>query len=584
MVSRTSPSVRLSIILLTIIALLSTSAFVTAPPVADQIAQDGLQVVQSSDGRVSLRLPADWVTIDLVAEEGIFVYASEESAAQGRLNDYRGEPALLVGEGGTLTVFALEDLGLTVVDAGVLESFMEFIVAELDQGGEILEGPTQTTLSSGVLANYVLIQIGNETGFIGVLGFEEGVVLFTATGTNASFAENEAFLFTLVEGIRIPAESGATGQNDVDTTANNVNLVASSDDRLSIIVPEGWFTVDQLAADNVFAFGNTQDGANSRRDILLADDPSTIPVLDSGGVIRVLSSSENNIDSANPDVMPLMGQIEDAFASNGWEIDTPSTGFLAIGDNPGAYIIFDSGPQYGYSVLVAFGEDLVLMTATSTTAKEFGLQQELLFSVVQSISMPAAQAEPTGGNGGSPGGKFPGLGGGPGVALPEVVTFADSDFAFSMPKGWASITNTADEDFEAVFYIGETEAVAQAVQNDEFPAEASGIVILADGDTFGGQSLDDLWAILIPESVDPTLTQSEQANGNDIRWVIYDENDNYRAYYVLVATAENDIVLMIIGGSPDNFEANSVLYEAIFRSIVHGQSGASSGGLGSGSK
>ncbi len=584
MVSRTSPLVRLSIVLLAIIALLSTSAFVAAPPVAEQTAQDGLQVVQSSDGRVSIRLPADWVTIDLVADEGIFVYASEESAAQGRLNDYRGEPALLVGEGGTLTVFSLEDLGLTIVDAGVLQSFMEFIVAELDTGGEILEGPTEGTLSSGALANYVLIQIGNEKGFIGVLGFDEGVILFTATGTNASFAENEALLFSLVETISVPAESGVTSTNNVDSTGSDVNLAASADGSLSIVVPEGWTTIDQLTADNVFAFGNTEDGAASRRDVLLADDPSTIPVVDSGGVVRVLVSSENGIDPTNPDVVPLMGQIEDAFASNGWEIVESVTSFQAVGENPGAYIIFNSGPQIGYSVLVAFGEDLVLMTATSTNAKEFGLQQELLYSVIQSVSMPAQSADNGGNEGTSTGGKFPGLGGGPGVALPEVVTFADTDFAFSMPKGWAHIINTTDEDFEAVFYIGESEAVAAAVEADEFPAEPSGIVILADGDTFGGQSLDDLWAILIPETVDVADTQSEQINGNDIRWVVYDENANYRAYYILVETAQSDIVLMIVGSAPENFDANTALFEAIFRSIVHGEDGSTSGGLGAGSK
>lgn len=584
MVSRTSPFVRLSIVLLAIISILGTSAFVAAPPVAEETAQDGMQVVQSSDGRVSIRLPAEWVTIDLVAEEGIFVYASEESAAQGRLNDYRGEPALLVGEGGTLTVFSLEDLGLTVVDAGVLESFMEFIIAELENGGEILEGPMESTLSSGALANYVLIQIGNETGYIGVLGFEEGVILFTATGTNASFAENDALLFSLVETISVPAESGVTSTNNVDTTDSNVNLAASADGSLSVVVPEGWTTIDQLAADNVFAFGNTDDGAASRRDVLLADDPSTVPVLDSGGVVRVLVSSENGIDPANPDVLPLMGQIEDAFASNGWEIVESVTGFQAVGDNPGAYIIFNSGPQHGYSVLVAFGEDLVLMTATSTSTEEFEVQQELLFSVVQSVSMPAQTADNGSNNGGSTGGKFPGLGGGPGVALPEVVNFTETDFAFSMPKGWASIVNTADEDFDAVFYIGETQAVAAAVEADEFPAEPSGIVILADGDTFGGQTLDDLWGVLIPETADPAQTTSEQINGNDIRWIVYDENANYRAYYVLVETAQSDIVLMIVGSSPDNFDANTVLFEAIFRSIVHGEDGATSGGLGAGSK
>ena len=583
MVSRRSPLFRFSIVLLAIIAILSTSAFVSAPAPAESIAQDGLQVVQSSDGRVSMRLPADWVTIDLVAEEGLFVFGSGEPAAQGRLNDYRSEPALLVGEGGTLTIFSLADLGLSSVDADVLESFMGFILDELESGGSILEGPTEASFNNGALANYVLIQLGNETGYIGVLGFDEGVVLFTATGTNSSFAENDELLFTLVQNISIPAETGgSTPTNNVDVTDSNVNLFASSDGRMSVVVPDGWATIDQLATDNVLAFGNTDAGASTRRDVILADDPSTIFVEDSGGVIRILSSTENGIDPNNPDVMPLMQQIEAAFVSNGWELIESATSFVGTGDNPGAYIIFNSGPQYGYSVLVAFGEDLVLLTATGTTEAEFTEQRELLFSVVQSVSIPAA--EPEANADGATGGKFPGLGGGPGVALPEIVSYEADNFLFSMPKDWVYILDVADDRFLAVWYVGENQAAAEASQDNTPPSDGtgSGLIILAEGTDFGGQTLDDLWTTLIPETADPSLTQSEQVNGNDIRWVVYDETDTVRSYYVLLETAEGDIVLMILGSSFDTFEEKAPLFEAIFRSVVHGEaSGAQSGGLGS---
>lgn len=557
-----------------------TMTLIFTPLQTIQAQGEDLQVVRSSDGRVSIRLPADWETYDFIADEGYLVFGSTETAATGRLNDYNSEPALIVGEGGTLTVLAAADFGISDVNEEVVDALLDQVLATLEEGGGInIEEPAPYEIGDSI-AKIAIIEIGNEKGFVGVIGFAEYVVLATSTGTRQSFEDNRALLEAIITSVRAPAEQGATADpGTVPTTESN--LVRSSDELVSIVLPDGWLYTDEIETNNILAFGDSEIGMQSRYDVALADDPSTVVIDGSGGVVRLFDLAEVGIDPAAPDVTPLMAQIEQVYRDNGFDIIEPPTEFIANGGFTGQYLVFDSQAQYGYFMLVAFDEKLAFMTATSTPA-DFPDVQELLFSVVESVSVPAAPANEA--SDGGLGTKFPGLNAaGPGISLPEALSSPDGGFTVNLPQGWATYVDTTDTRFKAVLYFAENEDAVQVIREDLNPDEAGGIVFILDGNGIT-DTVDDLLAGIAPEGADLTKILSGEINGADARWIEYvldaDTDNAYQTFYVLMRLPNQDLALMILGVQPEQFEEWADILEAIFRSVNSETSGSlgSSGG------
>ncbi len=78
---------------------------------------------------------------------------------------------------------------------------------------------------------------------------------------------NQAQMMALLDTIRIPAETTAGEQPAAGGAADASAVLAlyrNPDGLLSFDLPEGWLTLDFAAAQNVLAYGDSNDAAVSR--------------------------------------------------------------------------------------------------------------------------------------------------------------------------------------------------------------------------------------------------------------------------------------------------------------------------------
>ncbi|MCI0711123.1 MAG: hypothetical protein L0154_13280, partial [Chloroflexi bacterium] len=544
-------------------------------------AQDDLQVVRSSDGRISIRLPSGWTTFDYMEAGSYFIYGSSEAAAQGRLNDFNSQPALLVEEGGFLYLISAEEFGIPEVnDAALILLMEEFLNIVEDGGGQTLEemAPFQIAGSDGYRS---VLQSGNEQGFIAVVGFADHILMVTATGTRRTFDDNRELLETILLSIRIPAEDGVTadqGPEQVDTTDST--LVRSSDAVVSIVIPEGWLHLDELAENNVLAFGSTEAGMQSRRDVALSDDPAAIEVSDSGGVVQLFSFDDVGIDPVNPDVTPLMGQIRNLYERVGFTIVEDPAEFTAGDGHTGQFFIFDSGTQYGYYVLIAFDENIIAMTATGTP-DTFTEEQDLLFSVVQSLTSPAAP-EPVddvveAGEEPEVSERFPGLGTGPAVQLTSELSSPDGGVVLDLPDGWVTFVDDETADYKSILYFAETQDNIDSWINGITPDAPIGVIFVIEGTGVTSSiNIDDFFVEVSPEDVDLDKQLAGEFNDAQARWLFYSveelDGTQYEFLYGLLFMPSEDIVLVFFGAPEEVFPEYRGLYENIFKTL-HSSSG-----------
>lgn len=542
-------------------------------------AQDDLQVVRSSDGRISIRLPSDWTTFDYMEDGNYFIYGSSEAAAQGRLNDFNSEPALLVEEGGFLYLISAEEFGIPEVnDAALILLMEEFLNIVEEGGGQTLEEmtPFQIAGSDGYRS---VLQSGNEQGFIAVIGFEDHILMATATGTRRTFDDNRELLETILLSIHVPAEEGVTadqGPDQVDTIDST--LVRSSDEIVSIVIPEGWLHLDELAENNVLAFGSTEAGMQSRHDVALADDPAAVEVSDSGGVVQLFSFDEVGIDPDNPDVTPLIGQIRNLYERVGFVIVEEPTEFTAGDGRTGQFFIFDSGTQYGYYVLIAFDENIIAMTATGTP-DTFTDEQDLLFSVVQSLTSPAAPepASDVGEEGEDEEApevseRFPGLGTGPAVQLTNELSSPDGGVVLDLPGDWVTFVDDETADYKSILYFAETQDDIDSWINDITPDAPIGVIFIIEGTGVTSTiEIDDFFVEVSPEDADLDKLLADEFNDAQARWLFYsvEELDGtaYEFLYGLLFMPSEDIVLVFFGAPEEDFTEYRGLYENIFKTL-----------------
>lgn len=551
-----------------------TIFFTLSLPLAS--AQDNFQVVRSGDGRVSVRLPENWTTFDFMEDENYLIYGSTQAAAEGRLNDFNSEPALIVGEGGFMFFLSAAEFGVPEVsDAALILLMEQFLTIVEDGGGQTLEEMTPFAIA-GAEGYRAVLESGNEQGFITVFGFDDQFLLVTGTGTLRSFDDNRDLLETILLSIRVPAEEGVTADQapeQVDTT--NSSLVRSEDEVVSIVIPEGWLFIDDLAANNVLAFGSTEGGMQSRRDAALADDPASVDVTDSGGVVQVFSFDEVGIDPAAPDVSPLIGQIRNLYVRVGFTVIEEPTEFKAGDGSAGQFFIFDSGTQYGYYVLVAFDETIVAMTATGTT-DTFTSEQDLLFSVVQSLTSPAAPeiAVDVEGDEDEPdtSGRFPGLGSGPTQALPNELSSPDGGVVLDLPEDWTTFVDDETPDYKSILYFAETQDDIDSWIDGVTPDAPIGVIFVIEGTGVTTSiDIDDFFVEVTPEDADIDKLLADEFNDAQARWLFYNveefDGSDYRFLYGLLFMSSEDIVLVFFGAPEEVFADYESLFENVFKSM-----------------
>jgi hypothetical protein len=161
------------------------------------------QTVRSSDGQVSLEIPGDWIVLDHVADENIFAYGDDETAAQSRL--YSANPNLapetaIVGNGGLIILYPMSQFSIDPQEPD-LGSLMESALGGLQ--GYTVEQAAQPLEGGGL---YALIS-GTERGYLALIPFGDEIAYVTATGTQATFDATDSILLDAVQSVRVPAAS-----------------------------------------------------------------------------------------------------------------------------------------------------------------------------------------------------------------------------------------------------------------------------------------------------------------------------------------------------------------------------------------
>lgn len=595
---------------LTIALIISGSLSLTtlAPVAAAPPPQAPLnQYVQSSDGRVSLRLPDSWVYTDVVATENIIAFGETDAAMVGRLNDLRGEPGLLISNGGTITLFNVADYGLTETSVDVLQTVMDSGIAAVTEepGGDVLEEPQVVEINPGQEIVLAVITSAGERGYAAMLGFGDTLAIMTATSTPTSWEANRDLLYSIIQSVRIPAEEGAVTPPDNTTTSGTIDegtLVRATDGSLSVVVPTGWSFRDELVENEIFVFGENEAEAENRSVFWVSNE--LVEVAGAGGLISLRTFEAFGVDPATFDIETTMNNFIRNLELEAIEpiqiMDTSS--------NPGAHAVIDWGNQRGYVGLIAYGT-LMAIIYISDTPSNFQNSRDILLSVLKSIRLPAEiAAPPTAGGTAVPTPSNPtnnggtGLGGALGsagdkgdssVPLPLALRNEANTFEILLPEGWQTLVEPSTIEGTAgseTFYFANSLDEINTLRSSQPPTSAGGLIFLSSRSTIdfaGTMTMEELFTAFDPgdQLGGKGENQSGTINGFEAMWFEFNATSPNRVqgFWVVIAL-DDSIALIVLRTVPEAWEADGPVLEAIFKSVRYNADGLTgigdTGGLG----
>ena len=171
------------------------------------------QTVRSSDQRVSLIIPGDWVALDHIADQTILAYG-DSAAAQSRLCS--AKPGLapqtaISGNGGLIILYPMSQFNIDPQNPD-LSVLMRRALGNLQ--GYTVEQTAQTLDGKALVA----VIVGTERGYLALLPFGDQIVYVTAMGTQASFSANQAMLLDIVKSVHVPAVIAGNGLGGLEAT------------------------------------------------------------------------------------------------------------------------------------------------------------------------------------------------------------------------------------------------------------------------------------------------------------------------------------------------------------------------------
>lgn len=589
--------------LLLILALL-TSLIVPVTALANPAHQTPLtQYVQSSDGRVSLRLPESWTYTDVVAGENILTYGDSADAVTGRLNDVRGQTSIIVGNGGTIVLLNVADYGYTTASTEVLKSVMDSgLLGVQNVGGSVLEDPQEVEINPGQTIILAVILAGGEQGYAATIGFGDMMALMTATGTPTTWEANRDLLYSIVQSVRMPADASTAPPDENLPAEDDVTVVRATDGSLSVAIPTGWSFKDQLTDNQIFVFGETETEAENRSVFWISNEQ--IEVGGKGGLISSRPLAEIGLDPATVNI----GNTSNTFIQNLGVTVIEVRQLFTVNNAPGAYAVVDWGQQRGYLAFIIFGETLAIVYVSDTPAN-FEASRDALFPILESVRIPAEIAAPptagTGGNTGNNGGTGDGgtgLGGVLGntgnqdtstVALPQALRNEPGTLEILLPEDWQTFVAPSEESIITggdTIYFASSQAEIEVLRSSGLPTAAGGLILFFDRiliDPTKSQTPEQLLAMLdAPELGGRSETQTDTINGNQAIWFEFNQETptSTRGYWV-VFVFEDKLALMALRTPPSDWEQSGAILEAIFRSVRYNPEGlsglGSTGGLGS---
>lgn len=350
----------------------------------------------------SARLPEGWVHQPLTLEGFSDLIAIGSSSATmetvANLVLEGGQANSFEGVGGLLGVVDKAQLGGVSLERAVPELMQELLGSFNTPQIHVTEQPTAHTfggLYPGQLA-------ASNLGFLAVM--QAGDQIAVELILSSDFAADREVMSGILESMRVPPETaGGGGLLQVLPTVAAppaLSLVRSSDERLSLVMPDNWRVLDHLKDADILAYGDSDAAAEARLASARSDLAAVSPLTGSGGLVILYPMSRFSIDPAAPDLSALMGQALSQLESAGYRVAQAAQPFG--GSVAGLYAIID-GTEHGYLGLLAFGDTVAYVTATNASGN-FDAVGGDLFAILASLRVPAASETPASGGLGGLGG------------------------------------------------------------------------------------------------------------------------------------------------------------------------------------
>lgn len=364
--------------------------------------------VTSDDGSLSIMLPKDWVFEDQLATNGIVVFGENQAEADNRATFWLSNQLVTVaGSGGFVAEIEWSSIPADPATFDLNAGFTGFLANLSHSEAEPFQ---EITIGGQTPAIYTVITYPAQKTFVGLIAFDLKLAIVATSAPNATFEANRNLLLEIMQSVSIPAgqppstDPGTTGLGGTGlggSTASTGQTVAASDSSLSVVLPDGWVSQDNMASGGYFAFG--ENGSELQNRITFWESNQDITITGLGGIITLYDYANLGYTADTMDPVVTL----DTFISNLSLVTVQPTQTFNIAGVVASYAIVEWGASQGVLMIIPFQERLALVYA-STTAANINADLAILLSVAETVRVPAE----TGGGGGLGGGATTGAGGG----------------------------------------------------------------------------------------------------------------------------------------------------------------------------
>lgn len=366
------------------------------------------QFVTSDDGTLSILLPNGWVFDDQLATNGLFVFGENDTEAENRATFWlSNELVTVAGSGGFVAEIEWSSIGADAKTFDLTTGLTAFLSNLSHSEAEEFQ---EVTIGGQTSAIYTVLTYPSQKTFVALIAFNLKLGIVATSAPNATFDANRNLLLEVMQSVSIPAgqppstDPGTTGLGGTGLgggTASTGQTVAASDNSLSVVLPDGWVSQDNMASAGYFAFGENATELQNR--ITFWETDSSIAITGLGGIITLYNYADLGYTADTMDPV----QTLDNFIQNLSLVTVQESDTFNIAGVVASYAIVEWGSSQGVLMIIPFQERLALIYA-STTAANINANLTLLLSVAETVRVPAE----TGGGGGLGGGAATGAGGG----------------------------------------------------------------------------------------------------------------------------------------------------------------------------
>lgn len=559
-------------------------------------------LASTSDGSISVLLPANWVYMDKTNDATVQAFTSQlyfgetMVEASKRYNNFAGANDVFLGVGGFValmnTPLVAPELGGIVTAENTLDFFLdsftgigaEIVATPADMGDLLIGG------HEGLGAVFDASDITGQMGFIVTLETPLGVIVSVTTTTAETFSEYSDTMADVLDSINVPGSTSTTSNPPNNTSGpglgsideqNISEVVATADGEMSLELPLGWISEDRLSTeDAIWVFGDSQAAVDTRVINFLEDQTHILEGI--GGVAFFIDLE--NLQAPNPvgtgyvskflneQMIPI---IQD---SNGQMLGTVAE-FSSVGDQAALFNYqYTNTGERGLLSGVVYEEPrlMVILLISGNNAASFDANFDLLAGIIDTLKVPGEVVEtpstpntnnPTtpslpGLGNNSQGNSLPGLGSSNTSALEQRVVNAQNTFDFGIPKNWVSV------DKQNVVYFGENQAAVNGFEQGSGQLGAAGAYLLqprATFDTAGTMTLEQLFNTIFADSTFSSLGVNSGLVGTaKARWAEGTFNETH-GYWVVVDFGDQ-VAIFILTTPEADWRADSPTLKSIFES------------------